>query len=449
MLAIATVTLLGIALSVGAFLLVRRYENRRVAREFQWHAQNRTEALREAVDRYEKSIYLMKDLSSVFLGAGLILIGLLLSMLLIAQRRARFIAGLVRGRTSELRATQRELREDIRQRDAVEQALRATEERYRAFVAQSSEAIWCYEIDPPISTASPAGEQIEHFFRHAWMAECNDAMARLYGFSRADEIRGKPVSQILPPWDPKKSAHFLAFIKNGYQFADREMTTVDSNGDPRILLSNISGFVEDGLLFRAWGMHRDITERIRIERKLLETQKLESLGVLAGGIAHDFNNLLTGILGNASLVRTDLPQSSPAQPCLEQIEQAAERAADLCQQMLAYSGKGRFIVERLDLSAMVRNTAGLIRLSVNKSAVLKLSLANDLPAITADATQIRQIIMNLVINASDALTERTGVIHVTTGALRADRAYLSETYSRPACPRALTSSWRSGTTGAA
>ena len=368
------------------------------------------------------------------LAAGLILTGLLVSMLAGAQRRARVIAALVGRRTAELHETQQELREDIRRRDAAEQALRASEERYRTFVTQSSEAIWCYEIDPPIPTRLPAEEQIDHFFRHGWVAECNDAMARQYGFSSANDIRGKPVSQFLPSWDPKKSAHFLAFIQNGYQFTDREMSAVDAKGDTRILLTNVTGFVEDGLLIRAWGMHRDVTERQRIERKLLEAQKLESLGVLAGGIAHDFNNLLTGILGNASLARLEVPEGSPMETCLEQIEQASERAADLCKQMLAYSGKGRFVVERLDLSAVVRKTADLIRLSINKSAVLKLSLANGLPPISADATQIRQIIMNLVINASDAITERSGVINVRTGALRADRAYLSETYLAPSLP---------------
>jgi PAS domain S-box-containing protein len=368
------------------------------------------------------------------LAAGLILTGLLVSMLAGTQRRARVIAGLVRRRTAQLRETQEELREDIRRRDAAEQALRASEERYRTFVTQSTEAIWCYEIDPPIPTDWPTGQQIDHFFRHGWMAECNDAMARHYGFSSANDIRGKPASQILPPWDPKKSAHFLAFIQNGYQLTDREMAAVDAKGDTRIFLTNVTGFVEDGLLIRAWGVHRDITERKRIERKLLDSQKLESLGVLAGGIAHDFNNLLTGILGNASLARMELPETSPAQPCLEQIEQASEKAADLCQQMLAYSGKGRFVIERLNLSAIVRSTADLIRLSINKSVVLKLSLANGQPAISGDATQIRQIIMNLVINASDAITERSGVINVTTGAVRADRTYLSQTYLAPSLP---------------
>ena len=175
-------------------------------------------------------------------------------------------------------------------------------------------------------------------------------------------------------------------------------------------------------------------ERVDIEKKLQETQKLESLGILAGGIAHDFNNLLTGILGNASLARMDLAATSPVQQSLAQIEQAAQRAAELCKQMLAYSGKGRFVVQPLDLSHLIEDAASLLQVSVSKSAMLKYRLAKDLPAVQADATQLRQILMNLVINASDAMGERLGSIEISTGVIFADRAYLSATHLAPTIP---------------
>ena len=169
-------------------------------------------------------------------------------------------------------------------------------------------------------------------------------------------------------------------------------------------------------------------EKLVLERKLQESQKLESLGVLAGGIAHDFNNLLTGVLGNASLARMDLPEDSPVQPFLEQIEVAATRAADLCKQMLAYSGKGRFVVNRLDLNALIEDTTRLLQVSISKRAVMKYQLAAGLPVVLGDATQLRQVIMNLVINASEAIGEKSGFIGVTTGLTRADRAYLAGAY---------------------
>jgi CheY-like chemotaxis protein len=171
-----------------------------------------------------------------------------------------------------------------------------------------------------------------------------------------------------------------------------------------------------------------------MERKLQEAQKLESLGVLAGGIAHDFNNLLTGILGNASFARLDIPANSPAQASLEQVELAAQRAADLCKQMLAYSGKGRFVVQQLDLSQLVRETGDLLQISISKTCALKYALAEGLPAISADATQVRQIIMNLVINASEAIGDRSGVISIATGVMHADRDYLTEAHLSPNIP---------------
>ncbi|MDP2138384.1 MAG: PAS domain-containing protein, partial [Candidatus Didemnitutus sp.] len=188
----------------------------------------------------------------------------------------------------------------------------------------------------------------------------------------------------------------------------------------------------DGAVTRLVGRMTDITVRRiaeeqqrQFERRFLETQKLESLGVLAGGIAHDFNNLLTGILGNASLARLDLPPGSQCQSSLEQIETSARRAADLCRQMLAYSGKGRFVVQNLDLNSLVNDTTHLLGISISKTCILRFNLAERLPSIRADATQLRQIVMNLVINASEAIGARSGVIALATGVSRIDQDYLS------------------------
>ena len=172
------------------------------------------------------------------------------------------------------------------------------------------------------------------------------------------------------------------------------------------------------------GFITDITESRRLETKLVESAKLESLGVLAGGIAHDFNNLLTGILGNASLARQELPPASLGQPMLEQIETAARRAADLCKQMLAYSGKGRFVVQRVDLNKLIEDTTHLLQISIAKNCVLRFNLTPNLPAISADSTQLRQVIMNLVINASEAIASRSGVLALSTGVARVDPEYL-------------------------
>jgi len=168
-------------------------------------------------------------------------------------------------------------------------------------------------------------------------------------------------------------------------------------------------------------MALDVTERRRLElermeARLQQAQKLESLGLLAGGIAHDFNNLLVGVLGNASLALSELPMESTARPHVARIESAAERAADLTRQMLAYSGRGRFVVEALDLSEVVEEMAKLLEVSIPKRVELEFAFEAGLPAIDADAAQLRQVVMNLITNAADAVSDSgSGRIRLETG----------------------------------
>ncbi len=176
---------------------------------------------------------------------------------------------------------------------------------------------------------------------------------------------------------------------------------------------------------------RDEHERLAMARHLLESQKLESLGVLAGGVAHDFNNLLTAIMGNAGLARMEMPEAAKAQAYLDKIQIACRRAADLCKQLLAYAGKSPCRVERLDLNAVINETAELVRVSIGKSVALRLNLADGLPAVLADPALARQALMNLVINASEAIGEKEGKVTLTTGVVAADRAFLAELLMGP------------------
>lgn len=169
-------------------------------------------------------------------------------------------------------------------------------------------------------------------------------------------------------------------------------------------------------------------ERRKLEAQMLQTQKLESLGVLAGGIAHDFNNLLTSVIGYADLARGELPAASTARGFIEEAMVGARHAAELTQQMLAYSGRGTLIVEPVQLSTLVSDITRLLEVSISKKCVLRFDLMEDLPACLGDATQLRQVIMNLIINASDAIGDRSGVIAITTGVAWCDRAYLAENF---------------------
>ena len=163
-------------------------------------------------------------------------------------------------------------------------------------------------------------------------------------------------------------------------------------------------------------------QRRKLEEKVQHAQKLESLGILAGGIAHDFNNLLVGILGNAGLALDELASASREREYLVDIRASAKRAADLCHQLLAYSGKGKFVIGPTDLNELVREMGKLLDLSISKGT--RFDLAENLPLIEADATQLRQIVMNLITNASESMAATSGVVSVQTRAQRFGRAEL-------------------------
>jgi two-component system cell cycle sensor histidine kinase/response regulator CckA len=162
-------------------------------------------------------------------------------------------------------------------------------------------------------------------------------------------------------------------------------------------------------------------DRRVVEGRLQEIQKVESLGILAGGVAHDFNNLLTGIMGNAGLARLEVSDDSPTAPYLDQIEKASTRAADLCRQMLAYSGRGRFMIKTVDIGELIDEAVGLVRRSFLAKVRVVRDFGRGIPKVRVDPTQIEQVIMNLLINAGEAIGEREGEILVRTRRLRAER----------------------------
>jgi signal transduction histidine kinase/CheY-like chemotaxis protein len=169
--------------------------------------------------------------------------------------------------------------------------------------------------------------------------------------------------------------------------------------------------------------HRAEEERRDLEARIERARRLEGLGLMAGGIAHDFNNLLVAILGNIDLGLTELREAeAPARASIEQAGKAALRAAELTAQLLAYSGKGKFVTTRVDLSRLARETADLLRISIAARITLRSDLAPDLQPVTADETQMRQVIMNLITNAADAIGDQPGVIAVRTRRVQADAA---------------------------
>ena len=226
------------------------------------------------------------------------------------------------------------------------------------------------------------------------------------------------------------AAHFDGSVPN-YECENR-LRAKSGEYRPNLGRGKVVEWDSEGRPSRMVGTNTDITlrkraeeERRRVELQLQHTQKLESLGILAGGIAHDFNNLLAVIVGHTDLALIELPAESSALASISAALSTARRATELTHQMLAYSGRGTFVVEPLDLSALVQNTAQLIQVSVSKKCELRCNLKESLPAIAADASQVRQVVMNLIINASEALGDEDGEIEVATGVSRFDRALLA------------------------
>jgi PAS domain S-box-containing protein len=238
----------------------------------------------------------------------------------------------------------------------------------------------------------------------------NASLAVLAGIS-IGELIGRPVAGL---WQKPhgKDAPLTPAIEN------RRRESVDFDFEGKRLHLTVDPMFDDlGALAGAVHIVSDVTEKRRLETQFQESQKFETIGTLAAGVAHDFNNLLTSIMGNASLVAGDLPADSPQHERISDILRSSQRAAELTKQLLAYSGKGRHFMQKVELSAQVRHIQGLIEAAVPKKVNLELDLVRGLPRIEADANQIQQAILNLVSNAAEAIGDEAGVIAIRTGSM--------------------------------
>ncbi|GMV93054.1 MAG: hypothetical protein AMXMBFR82_28320 [Candidatus Hydrogenedentota bacterium] len=306
-----------------------------------------------------------------------------------------------------------EISREIAEREAAEGEVLASQRRLRTIFDGLEDTLFVHDLEGRI-------------------LDCNRAACRVLGYTREELLSMRTVDFDAPEFGKgfeERIAHQLRdgsyrcigeiLTKDGRPITvDIHTTRIDFQGKPAILALN-----------------RDISDRVRadeerrqMEEKLQHTQKLESLGVLAGGIAHDFNNLLMGVLGNANLARLELGDDSPVSECLRQIEIAAQRASDLSRQMLAYSGKGRLAVELVEMGDLVNEMAHLLAASISKNVTLKIDIADGVPAIKGDPTQIRQVVMNLITNASDAIGTDQGVIELSAGAVEVGSLDRLESY---------------------
>ena len=296
------------------------------------------------------------------------------------------------------------------------------EERYRSFIAQSSEGVSRLEIDPPVPITLPEEEQIDRLYAGARIAECNDAMARMYGYDEASQLVGTKLADLHNVTDPTNRDQIRAFLRAGYRVSDSETREHDREGRSRVFLNNVVGFIEDGHLVRVWGTQRDVTEQRHLEEQFRQAQKMEAVGQLAGGIAHDFNNLLTAILGNTQLLLRDLPPGDAKRGDVEEIRKASERAASLTRQLLAYSRRQMLQPEVLDLNVVVAEMDKMLRRLIGEHIALGAGLAPDLGRVRADPNQIEQVIVNLAVNARDAMPDG-GKLTIETANVDLDEAF--------------------------
>ena len=210
----------------------------------------------------------------------------------------------------------------------------------------------------------------------------------------------------------------LTFLRADGQEVHTEVSASPVREGERVLVQSIIRDVTEA--------RRAQSERALLERQLFQAQKMESLGVLAGGIAHDFNNLLMGVLGHVGLAMEKVGPDSPVSRNLEAVHKAGQRAADLTRQMLAYSGRGQFLIRPLDLGTQVEELLKLLEVSIPKGVNLQLHLEPGLPQVAADESQIHQVIMNLVLNAAEAIGEGGGLIRIRTGTLHLEQPDLAE-----------------------
>ncbi|MEQ8188011.1 MAG: PAS domain S-box protein [Candidatus Eremiobacterota bacterium] len=269
----------------------------------------------------------------------------------------------------------------------------------------------------------------------------NNTATRITGIRHGDymKISGKNIDtdswELFYPDGRKcsiKDFPLTRSILNGEFIKDELMIIKRASGITRYIIMNSAPVFNDrGDIIAGICIFPDVTEarkaeeeKLEMEKKLLHAQKLESLGILAGGIAHDFNNLLMALLGNLELARMDISPFSPAVTYIDGALQASRRAADLTRQMLAYSGKGRFVISPINLNELVEENYHLFKASLSKSAILKLELSANLPHMEGDPGQIQQIIMNLITNASEAIGDKSGVITLATGMENCENSYL-------------------------
>ena len=311
---------------------------------------------------------------------------------------------------------------DITERKRAETDLRRSEESYRNFVAQSSEGIFRQDLDSPIPVDLPEDELVHRILHDSCLAECNDAMARMYGLNSHQEFVGKRLTDTLDPNDPVNVELTREYIRSGFRVLERESHEVDVLGNPKVFVNSMIGIVENGMLVRTWGIQRDVTERVKLEeaRKLAERALQESqaelarvariatMGELTASIAHEINQPLAAVATNASAslhwLAVQPPNLDEAREAMASAMREADRASRVIERIRTLLKKASPELRPLDVNEVIQEVLALAHAELITGGVaVHTELSPDVPTVLGDRVQLQQVMLNLIMNAIDAM----------------------------------------------
>ncbi|HXA50885.1 MAG TPA: response regulator [Candidatus Acidoferrum sp.] len=307
----------------------------------------------------------------------------------------------VADRTAELRAANRRLEEELSVRRRAEHAVRESEERFRTLANRAPVGIWVTGPDDSLT-----------FYNKRALTFVGRSMKRLTDSGWAGVIHADDLELVTAKYRAAVEARRTFRIECRVRRANGEYRWILHTGIPRFINGGYSGHI---------GTSIDITDLKRSHERSTAAQKLESLGALAAGMAHDFNNLIGSIFAASDLALTEIPLDSPARENIDRINSVATRAAEIVNLLIAYAGGHGAQVESLDLSAIVKEMATLLKASMSRRVTLNVELGQGLPPVRANATQLRQVVVNLVMNAAESLGQGEGVVNLTTGRVTVGR----------------------------
>lgn len=298
-----------------------------------------------------------------------------------------------------------DIHKEVVERKLTQERINELNLQYESFIKNSLIGIWKMVFEKPIPNTLPVNEIGEQIIKQGKIAECNDALAGMYGFTTSEELIGKKPGEFAADYD-ETVKRLIKFVENGYKVEMLETEEKDAIGELHNFRNSYVGMIKNDELHAIWGIQMDITNQRRLEEQLRQSQKLEAIGTLAGGIAHDFNNLLTVINGHAEISLMNLESEHPSHRDIISILNAGKRAKNLTSQLLAFSRKQIYNPKIIEINQAITGLDKMLRRLIGEDISIETNLRENIPAIKADPGQIEQILINLIVNARDAINEK-------------------------------------------